>query len=233
MGIIIDNPRLREQRFVFYDRHDAGRKLGALINSRPLLPDPVVMAIPAGGVPVGVEIARTLGAPIGLAIVRKIQIPGNTEAGFGAVTWDGQVLINEQLRATLGLSQGDVDAAIAATRRNIRERIARYTTGRPFPDLKKKCVILTDDGLASGYTMLAAIASIRTMHPERVIVAVPTSSASSAELIAREADEVICLNIRSGYRFAVAEAYRHWYDLDDSEVIAELGSVENRFGQPV
>jgi predicted phosphoribosyltransferase len=165
--------------------------------------------------------------------VRKIQIPGNTEAGFGAVTWDGQVLINEQLRATLGLSQGDVDTAIAATRRNIRERIARYTTDRPFPDLKKKCVILTDDGLASGYTMLAAIASIRTMHPERVIVAVPTSSASSAELIAREADEVICLNIRSGYRFAVAEAYRHWYDLDDLEVIAELGSVENRFGQPV
>jgi predicted phosphoribosyltransferase len=233
MGIIIDNPRLREQRFVFSDRHDAGRKLGALIKSRPLLQEPVVMAIPAGGVPVGVEIARTLGAPIGLAIVRKIQIPGNTEAGFGAVTWDGQVLINEQLRATLGLSQGDVDTAIAATRRNIRERIARYTTGRPFPDLKKKCVILTDDGLASGYTMLAAIASIRTMHPERVIVAVPTSSASSAELIAREADEVICLNIRSGYRFAVAEAYRHWYDLDDSEVIAELGSVENRFGQPV
>lgn len=233
MGIIIDNPRLREQRFVFSDRHDAGRKLGALIKSRPLLQDPVVMAIPAGGVPVGVEIARTLGAPIGLAIVRKIQIPGNTEAGFGAVTWDGQVLINEQLRATLGLSQGDVDTAIAATRRNIRERIARYTTGRRFPDLKKKCVILTDDGLASGYTMLAAIASIRTMHPERVIVAVPTSSASSAELIAREVDEIICLNIRSGYRFAVAEAYRHWYDLDDREVIAELGSVENRFGQPV
>jgi len=233
MGIIIDNPRLRDQRFVFSDRHDAGRKLGALIKSRPLLQDPVVMAIPAGGVPVGVEIARILCVPIGLAIVRKIQIPGNTEAGFGAVTWDGQVLINEQLRATLGLSQGDVDTAIAATRRNIRERIDRYTTGRPFPDLKKKCVILTDDGLASGYTMLAAIASIRTMHPERVIVAVPTSSASSAELIAREADEVICLNIRSGYRFAVAEAYRHWYDLDDLEVIAELGSVENRFGQPV
>ena len=230
MGIIIDNLRLREQRFVFSDRHDAGRKLGALIKSRPLLQDPVVMAIPAGGVPVGVEIARILCVPIGLAIVRKIQIPGNTEAGFGAVTWDGQVLINEQLRATLGLSQGDVDTAIAATRRNIRERIDRYTTGRPFPDLKKKCVILTDDGLASGYTMLAAIASIRTMHPERVIVAVPTSSASSAELIAREVDEIICLNIRSGYRFAVAEAYRHWYDLDDREVIAELGSVENRFG---
>jgi predicted phosphoribosyltransferase len=233
MGIIIDDPRLRDKRFVFTDRHDAGKKLGALIKSLRLLQEQEVIAIPAGGVPVGVEIARILRAPISLAIVRKIQVPGNTEAGFGAVSWDGHVLINEQLRATLGLSQYEVDTAIAATRQNVRDRIARYTAGRPFPDLKKKCVILTDDGLASGYTMLAAITSILTMHPERVIVAVPTSSASSAERIAREVDEVICLNIRSGQRFAVAEAYRQWYDLDDREVIAELGSVKDWYGQPV
>jgi putative phosphoribosyl transferase len=232
MGIIIDDPRLRDKRFVFSDRHDAGKKLGALIKSRGLLQEPVVIAIPAGGVPVGVEIARILHAAIGLAIVRKIQIPGNTEAGFGAVSWDGHVLINEQLRATLGLSQRDVDTAISATRRNIRDRIARYTQGRPFPDLKKKWVILTDDGLASGYTMLAAITSIRPMHPERVLVAIPTSSVSSAERIVQEVDEVICLNIRSGQRFAVAEAYRRWYDLDDFEVLAELASIADTNGQP-
>ena len=233
MGSIIDDPRLRDKRYVFSDRHDAGKKLGALIKSRGLLQEPVVIAIPAGGVPIGIEIARTLHAPISLAIVRKIQIPGNTEAGFGAVTWDGRVLINEQLRATLGMSQRDVDTAISATRQNIRDRIARYAPGRPFPDLKKKCVILTDDGLASGYTMLAAITSIRTMHPERVLVAIPTSSVSSAERIAQEVDEVICLNIRSGQRFAVAEAYRHWYDLDDREVMAELASIADTYGQPV
>jgi putative phosphoribosyl transferase len=233
MGSIIDDPRLRDKRFVFSDRHDAGKKLGFFLTSRPLLQEPVVIAIPAGGVPVGVEIARILRAPLSLAIVRKIQIPGNTEAGFGAVTWDGHVLINEQLRNTLGLSQNEVDTAIAATRRNIRDRIARFATGRPFPDLTKKCVILTDDGLASGYTMLAAVTSIRTMNPQRVIVAIPTSSASSAESIAREVDEVICLNIRTGQRFAVAEAYRHWYDLDDREVIAELASVTETYGKPV
>ena len=232
MGIILDNPHLRDKQFVFSDRHDAGKKLGALIKSRGLLQEPVVIAIPAGGVPVGVEIARILHAPIGLAIVRKIQIPGNTEAGFGAVSWDGHVLINEQLREILGLSQRDVDTAISATRRNIRDRITRYTQGRPFPDLKKKCVILTDDGLASGYTMLAAITGIRPMHPERVLVAIPTSSVSSAERIAQEVDEVICLNIRSGQRFAVAEAYRRWYDLDDREVIAELDSIADTNGQP-
>ncbi len=87
-------------------------------------------------------------------------------------------------------------------------------------------MILTDDGLASGYTMLAAVESIRTFHPERILVAVPTSSATSAERIAREVDECICLNIRSGGRFAVAEAYRNWYDLDDHEVLAELSSAD-------
>jgi len=225
MGIIIDNPRFRDKRFVFTDRHDAGKKLGELIRSRPLPQEPVVMPIPAGGVPVGVEIARALCAPLKLAIVRKIQIPGNTEAGFGAVTWDGQVLINDRLLATLGLTAAEVDAAIAATRHNVSERIARFSSGSVFPDLTDKCVILTDDGLASGYTMLAAISGIRPHRPKKVVVAVPTASAATAERIAREVDEVICPNIRSGYRFAVAEAYRHWYDLDDREVLAELGSV--------
>ncbi|HZK30740.1 MAG TPA: phosphoribosyltransferase family protein [Methanoregula sp.] len=228
MGILIDDPRLRDQRCVFSDRHDAGRKLGALIQSRPFLEDPFVMAIPAGGVPVGVEIARALHAPFSLMVVRKIQVPGNTEAGFGAVTFDGHVLINEHLRSVLDLSGEEVDTAIAATRRNVRERVARYMSGRPFPDPAKKCVVLTDDGLASGYTMLAAVESIRTSHPERIIVAVPTASASSAGRIAREVDECICLNIRSGNRFSVAEAYRNWYDLDDREVLAELRAYQGQ-----
>jgi predicted phosphoribosyltransferase len=225
MGTITDDPSLREKRFVFSGRHDAGRKLCTLIRSRPALADPVVLAIPAGGVPVGVEVALALGAPFSLAIVRKVQVPGNTEAGFGAVTWDGRVLINERLRAALGLSQVQVDAAIAATRNNVRERIARYTAGRPFPPLAGKSVILTDDGLASGFTMLAALESIRAMHPARIVVAVPTASASSAELVARQADELVCLNIRSSARFAVAEAYQQWYDLDDREVMSELARV--------
>jgi predicted phosphoribosyltransferase len=225
MGTITDDPSLRERRFVFSDRHDAGRKLGALIRSRPALAEPVVLAIPAGGVPVGVEVALALGAPFFLAIVRKVQIPGNTEAGFGAVTWDGRVLINERLLSALGLSKAEVDIAVAAARTNIRERVARYTGGKPFPNLTSGSVILTDDGLASGFTMLAALESIRAMHPARIVVAVPTASASSADLVARQADELVCLNIRSSGRFAVAEAYQRWYDLDDREVVSELARV--------
>jgi putative phosphoribosyl transferase len=228
MGGILTNPQFRERRFVFSDRQEAGKKLGAYIRSHLEYPDPVVLAIPAGGVPVGKGVAQALGAPLELAIVRKIQIPGNTEAGFGAITWDGQVLINERLRAALDLPQDEVDAAVALTRKNVQERIARFTGGRPFPDLTGKTAILVDDGLASGFTMLAAIHSIRILRPARIIVAVPTASASSAERIAAESDQLICLNIRSTRQFAVAEAYEKWYDLDDREVLREMADMADR-----
>ncbi|MGA2122237.1 MAG: phosphoribosyltransferase family protein [Methanoregula sp.] len=225
MGDITDNPRLRERRYVFEDRHDAGRQLGALIKTRPAIRDPLVLAVPAGGVPVGREVAAALGAPLSLAVVRKIRVPGSTESGFGDVTWDGQVLINEPLRAALGLSAREVDAAVAQTRKNVSARVALFSGGRPLPAMEGKTVILTDDGLASGFTMLAAIQGIRLRNPARLIVAIPTASATSAALVSRHADHLVCPNIRSGRTFAVAEAYREWYDLDDREVLEELAGV--------
>lgn len=224
MGGIIDNPRLREQRFVFRDRHDAGRQLGAFIRTFPAASNPLVLAIPAGGVPVGTELARALGAPLSLAVVRKIRIPGTTESGFGAVTWDGKVLINERLRDTLGLTREEVDKAIAETRENVTQRIELFTGGKSIPAMTGKTVILTDDGLASGFTMLAAAQSIRMRNPARILVAVPTASASSAALVAGQVDQLFCLNIRSGRNFAVAEAYEEWYDLDETGVLEELAA---------
>jgi predicted phosphoribosyltransferase len=225
MGEILDNPRLRELRFVFADRHDAGRQLGMFLKTKLDLVDPVVFAIPAGGVPVGREVARALSAELSLAIVRKIRIPGNTESGFGAVTWDGQVLINEELRAALGLSAHEVEHAVTKTKENVRERIDRFMEHMTFPSLEGKTAIVTDDGLASGFTMLAAIQSIRQKKPSRIIAAVPTASLSAAQRIAAYVDLVISLNIRSSRMFAVADAYEHWYDLDDYEVLRELGGI--------
>jgi predicted phosphoribosyltransferase len=184
-----------------------------------------VLAIPAGGVPVGREVAAALRAPLSLAVVRKIRIPGTTESGFGAVSWDGHILINEKLRAALGLSGPEVERAVARTQGNVAERIALFTGEIPVPQIEKKTVILTDDGLASGYTMLAAVQSIRPRHPLGIIVAVPTASASAAEMVAGQADTVVCLNIRSGRTFAVADAYEEWYDLDDREVLEELAGI--------
>lgn len=228
MGRITDSPRLREQRFVFHDRHDAGRQLGALIRTIPNLGDPLVLAIPAGGVPVGTEVAKALGAPFSLAVVRKIRIPGTTESGFGAVTWDGRVLINEPLQSALGLTREDVERAVAETKKNVSERISLFMGGRQVPAMAKKSVILTDDGLASGFTMLAAAESTRLCSPARIVVAVPTASASSAALVAGHVDQLVCLNIRSGRSFAVAEAYEEWYDLDDREVLQELAGMQER-----
>lgn len=156
----------------------------------------------------GVEVAKALKAPLSLAIVRKIRIPGTTESGFGAVTWDGDVLINEPLRAALGLSAADVEVAVTETRENVNARLARFTGGRPMPGIQGKTVIITDDGLASGFTMLAAIQAVRCRHPASIVVAVPTASASAAAAVARQADRVVCANIRSGRTFAVADAYR-------------------------
>ncbi|MCX6690217.1 MAG: phosphoribosyltransferase family protein [Methanoregula sp.] len=225
MGEIVDNPRFRERRFVFSDRRDAGRQLGAFIKTLPGIRDPLVLAIPAGGVPIGKEVAVAIGALLSLAIVRKIRIPGNTESGFGAVTWDGQVLINERLRAALGLSTTEIDLAIAETRKNVNERIALFTGGRAVPSPAGKTVILTDDGLASGFTMLAAIKSISIRKPARIMVAVPTASASSAEMVSQHVDQLVCLNIRSSRMFAVADAYEQWYDLDDREVLEEIAGI--------
>ena len=226
MGTITDNPRLREQKFVFADRRDAGRQLGEFVRALPVIRNPLVLAIPAGGVPVGKEVARALAAPFSLAVVRKVRIPGTTESGFGAVTWDGKVLINEPLRSALGLRPQEVETAVAATQANVRERLARFMGGRQLPPVLGRTVVLCDDGLASGFTMLAAVRGLRPGGPARIVVAVPTASASSAGLVAREADLVACPNIRSGRTFAVAEAYREWHDLDDRELGQELEGME-------
>jgi len=129
------------------------------------------------------------------------------------------------LRTALGLSAPEVDLAIADTRKNVNERVARFTVGRAVPALAGKTVILTDDGLASGFTMLAAVKSVRIRNPARIMVAVPTASASSAELVSHNVDQLVCLNIRTSRQFAVAEAYEQWYDLDDREVLEELAGI--------
>ena len=225
MGEVIDLPELRDRTYVFEDRHDAGRRLAALVRTVPRIRCDRVLAIPAGGVPVGAVLARELKVPLSLAIVRKIRIPGNTEAGFGAVTWDGRVRINDGLARALCLTAPEIDTAILETRRNVQERVVRFTGGKTFPDIRGEYVILTDDGIASGFTLIAALESVRSYHPATVIVVVPTAPLSNANLVARETDLLVCANLRGGTRFAVADAYRQWYDLNDFEVLRELGTV--------
>lgn len=221
-GRIREDLRLRDRVEVFQDREDAGRALGPFVAGIPDLAEPLISAIPAGGVGVGVPLALALRAPLHLAVVRKIRIPWNPEAGFGAVTWDGRIFLNRDLLPRLGLSQEEVADAIARTRAGIRDRVEKFTGGRRGPGFRGRDAVLVDDGLASGYTMLAAVDAIRSEGPRRVHVAVPTGSQSAVHRVAATAGLVICLNIRSGSSYAVADAYREWHDLTDGEVQREL-----------
>jgi len=155
-------------------------------------------------------------------ITRKIHIPWNKESGFGAISWDGIMFLNEPLVASLGLTKEDIDRCVAEEREVINRRLNMFRGDRPFPDLKAKIVIIVDDGLASGFSMLTTVKAIEQKCVKEIVVAVPTASISAIKLIRSIADKIVCLNIRSGSFFAVADAYKVWYDLKDEDVIGVL-----------
>ena len=223
---IIEEPALRERVHVFRDRFQAGTLLADKLREYYREKNVIVLAIPAGGVPVGYMVAKELAVPLDVVVVRKAQIPWNTEAGFGAVTWDGETVLNESLVEQLRLTREEIEESISKTRRIIRERLSKFRGDKPMPDLKDKVVLLIDDGLASGFTMLAAARSAKRGTPEKIVVAVPTASMGAIKLLAPEVNEIVCLNIRSGFSFAVADAYKNWYDLTDEEVIRILERAE-------
>jgi len=218
---VVDDDNLRFRTYVFKDRIHAGELLAKKL-WRHKGEDAIVLAIPAGGVPVGYRIAVNLQLPLDLIVVRKLPIPYNPEAGFGALTTDGTIVLNEPVVEELGLTKEEIEMYASEKMREIKERLRKFRGDRPFSDLKEKIAIIVDDGLASGYTMTAAILSVRKHGPKRIVVAVPTAHLGALEKISPYTDEIICLNIRSGFLFAVADAYLNWYDLDDSEVIDYL-----------
>ncbi|MCW4027126.1 MAG: phosphoribosyltransferase family protein [Candidatus Bathyarchaeota archaeon] len=215
---ITEEPKCRERTFVFKDRLHAGRILAEKLREYAGNRRAMVLAVPAGGVPVGYVVAGELAVAMDVVVVRKVQIPWNPEAGFGAVTWDGEIVLNEGLVSDLGLTEKMIEESMLKTRRIIQERIRKFRGDRSMPDLGGKIVFLVDDGLASGFTMLAAARSVRKREPAKVVIAVPTASLRALQLLESEADEIISLNIRSGPIFAVADAYENWYDLSDEEV---------------
>lgn len=220
MGTIIEDLQLRHKRFIFKDRAESGQALLRHLeqyNGK----EAIVLAIPSGGLPVAVEIAKGLHATLDVMIVRKLQTPRNPEAGFGAISLSGDALLNKELVASLELSEEQIGLAKENALREgrLRERLLRGD--HPSTKLTGKVVIITDDGLASGYTMLAAIKGVKAEHPSKIIVAVPTGSDRSVGLVAKQSEEVLCLNIRS-MPFAIADAYRNWYDVDQDEAVRLL-----------
>lgn len=207
---------------IFRDRRDAGKRLAERLKGLKSQ-NPLVLAIPRGGVPVGCEISKALHAPFDLIIPRKLPIPYNPEAGFGAVTPEGTVVLNEELVKQLGLQRWEIDSIVMTVLDEVQRRVKAYRPGPPV-DPKGKTVIITDDGLASGYTMIAAVRDVKKKSPKKVIVAVPCSPRSSVQLLQQEADEVISLTVQEFGPFAVASYYEEFPDLSDGEVLALLGT---------
>jgi predicted phosphoribosyltransferase len=221
MATIIEDKNLHNKSFVFEDRADAGKRLSEFLPGYKHS-DSIVLAIPSGGVPVGKEISNALSLDFDLLIVRKIQIPWNPEAGFGAINLDGYVIFNETLLHSLELPENVINTQIEKTKDILKKRDELFRESRPFPSLKNKTTIIVDDGLASGYTMIAATEFVKKRNPSKIIIAVPTGSYGTVRKISPLVDYLYCLNIREGYPYAVAEAYRNWYDLSDEEVLIIL-----------
>lgn len=223
---VTEDASLHNRAQVFNDRTGAGRVVAGLLTDITGT-DALILAIPAGGVPVAAAIAAQLGLPLSVLVVSKITLPWNTEAGYGAVAADGSQQINEPLAHHYQLDPVTIREGINNTMAKVNRRQKLFTEILGPTRLEGKTVVLVDDGLASGFTLRVAIASARNQGSSQVLVAVPTGHASSVAEIAGLADRVYCANVREGMRYAVADAYEVWSDVSEEEVLAILREYRN------
>jgi putative phosphoribosyl transferase len=207
---------------LFRDRSDAGRQLAARLAHYVGRDDVLVLALPRGGVPVGYEVAEALGAPLDVFLVRKLGTPGHEELAMGAIASGGVRVLNDQVVRMLRPSEEVIARVEAAERRELERREREYRGGRPPLDVRGKTVILVDDGLATGSTMRAAVAALRRLGPNRIVVAVPVGAAETCEEFEGEADEAICAKEPDPF-YAVGAWYDDFSQTSDAEVRDLLG----------
>jgi putative phosphoribosyl transferase len=212
---------------LFVDRRDAGRKLARKLG-RFRGEETVVLALPRGGIPVGYEVARQLGAPLEVFVVRKLGAPGHEELAMGAIASGGAVVFNEEVIEALGISQEQIQNAAIHETAELRRREARYRRGRPLPNLRGRTVLIVDDGLATGSTMRAAVLAVRELDPARVVVAVPVGAAQTCQAMSSEADDVICVATPEPF-YGVGRFYFDFSQTSDEEVVTLLEAA----GTPV
>lgn len=200
---------------MFKDRKDAGQKLAVALQTYKE-ENPLVFAIPRGGVELGYEVSKVLDTDFSLLICRKLPFPFNTESGFGAMAEDGSLYINEL--ATASVSHKEIEQIIAQQSLEIKRRIQTLRGGRPLPSIKGRSVILVDDGIAMGSTMHVAVELCRKEGAKRIIVAVPVASRQAIQKFFQIADEVVVLESPVHF-YAVAQVYGNWYDVSDEEVL--------------
>ncbi|MFC8099824.1 phosphoribosyltransferase [Streptomyces sp. NPDC057363] len=208
----------------FHDRREAGQELAARLMERASggdLPDPFLLALPRGGVPVAAQVARALGVPLDVLVVRKIGLPGRPETGIGAIVGDDPPLFDRRALDMLGLDEDRLLPDVARERTELHRRALLYRGDRPPPRVEGRTVILVDDGLATGATARAALRHLRRLRTARLVLAVPVSAPETAAEMESEADDVVCLHRPPDFR-----AVGHWYEdfeqVSDDEVIEVL-----------
>jgi len=205
---------------IYRDRRDAGRILAeSLLKYEGL--GAVVMAIPRGGVPVGAEVARRLGADLDIVVARKIGAPTEPELALGAVTANGGLFLNDEIVRALSISAEDLESLVARERAQARSREKKFRDGRPPTEVAGRIVLLVDDGLATGATMRASVRCLRKRRPARLIVAVPVGSQEACDALRREADEVVCPSVPDFFG-AVGFFYQDFEATEDAEVLEIL-----------
>jgi len=209
----------------FRDRTEAGQLLAERLRSYAGRDDVVVLALPRGGVPVAYEVAKALGAPLGVFVVRKLGVPGHEEVALGALASGGLVVLDTRLVQQLGLDRNQLERTVAREAEELRRREAAYD-GRLDPhELQGKTVILIDDGLATGSTMRAAALAVRDLDPAKIVVAVPVASQETCDAFRDVVDEIVCEMTPQPFN-AVGLWYEDFSQTTDEEVRALLERAE-------
>jgi predicted phosphoribosyltransferase len=202
---------------LFRDRLDAGRRLAEKLSRYAGKPDVVVLALPRGGVPVAAEVARALDAPLDVFLVRKLGFPGQEELAMGAIASGGSRVLNTSLLRRLHVSPEIIDAVAMRERHELDRREREYRGSHPLLPVRGRTVILVDDGLATGASMHAAVAALRTQEPARIVVAVPVGAPSTCEDLRQIADEIVCAETPEPFA-AVGQWYDDFSQTTDEEV---------------
>jgi predicted phosphoribosyltransferase len=211
---------------IFRDRLDAGRRLGERVRSEARHHDPIVLGLPRGGIPVAYEVARALGAPLDVFVVRKLGVPGQEELAMGAIASGGVRVINHEVVDALGITPAAIDRVAAAEQLELERRERAYRGSRPPLQLAGRAVFLVDDGLATGSTMRAAVQAVREHRPARLVVAVPVAAAATCAELRAEVDDVVCLSTPEPF-LAVGRFYDDFSQTSDREVHDLLRAAED------
>lgn len=213
---------------MFKNREEAGELLAQELAEYRNDPAAILLALPRGGVAVAYQLSLALHLPLDVLITRKIGAPGNPEYALGAVSETGAVYWNQEALSGLSLTDRDLAAAVQVQQKEVARRVALYRQGRPFPPLKDRTVILVDDGLATGATFFASVATARQGHPRRVIGAVPVGPHSTVEQARALVDQLVVLRTPDPF-YAVGNFYRDFEQVEDREVLQYLNLAEEAF----